>query len=168
LRQAIDAVGITTVLVTHEQEEAFALGDQVAVLREGRLEQVGTPPDLYERPASHFVATFVGRASVLTGTLVGANRVRVDTAEAPARVIEELMPGDAVRVVVRPEAMRFADQGGVAGTVRHRRYLGGRALFTVDASLGALEIEAPVDAAAPGDTVRVTIERAHAFAPDDT
>ncbi len=72
LRKAIRRVGITTVLVTHEQEEAFDLGDRVAVLHRGRLDQVGTPEELYAAPATRFVATFVGRASVLPGLLAAA------------------------------------------------------------------------------------------------
>jgi ABC-type Fe3+/spermidine/putrescine transport system ATPase subunit len=71
LRRAIRRVGITTLLVTHEQEEAFHLGDRVAVLEGGVLHQVGTPEELYDRPATLFVATFVGRASVLPGVFAG-------------------------------------------------------------------------------------------------
>ena len=61
LRAAVKKVGITTVLVTHEQEEAFHVGDRIAVLNQGRLEQLGRPLDLYQRPESRFVATFIGR-----------------------------------------------------------------------------------------------------------
>src|SRR6202043_1520135 len=83
LRRAIRRVGITTLLVTHEQEEAFYLGDRVAGLESGVLHQVGTPEELYARPATRFVATFVGRASVLPGVfegegLTGRVRVRLD------------------------------------------------------------------------------------------
>src|SRR5205823_9010922 len=67
LRALIKRVGITTMFVTHEQEEAFDLGDRVAVLHAGRLEQLATADELYEHPASLFVATFVGRANVLRG-----------------------------------------------------------------------------------------------------
>src|SRR4030095_15310688 len=77
LKRAIQRVGITTVLVTHEQEEAFHLGDRIAVLQGGVLHQVGTPEDLYERPAPRFVATFVGRASVLPAVFEGNGAVRV-------------------------------------------------------------------------------------------
>jgi len=164
LRRAIAAVGITTVLVTHEQEEAFALGDQIALLREGRLEQFGTAPELYERPATHFVAAFVGRSSTLPGTLVSPDRARLgDGVEWPVRAAGGLTAGDAVRVVVRPEAVRLTDDAGLAGTVRDRRYLGGRALFAVETPLGVIEVEAPAPAAAPGATVRLQAVRAHAF-----
>jgi putative spermidine/putrescine transport system ATP-binding protein len=168
LRAALEAVGVTTVLVTHEQDEAFALGDVVAVLRDGRLEQFGGAPDLYERPTTHFVATFVGRAATVPGILVAPDRARVtDGVEWPVRVPGGLATGSAVRVVVRPEALRLTGEGGIAGTVRARRYLGGRALFAVDTSLGMLEVEAPVDAVAVGTAVRVTAVRAHAFPIED-
>jgi ABC-type Fe3+/spermidine/putrescine transport system ATPase subunit len=164
LRGAIEAVGITTVLVTHEQEEAFALGDLVAVLRDGRLEQVGTAPTLYEDPATHFVAMFVGRAGTLPGVLVSGGRARVAAGvEWEIRTPQPLPVGAAVRVVVRPEALRFTDGSGLGGTVRGRRYLGGRALFLVATPQGDLEVEAAADAAAPGATVRVNASRAHAF-----
>ena len=65
LRRAIRRIGITTLFVTHEQEEAFELGDRVAVLNAGRLEQVGTPEELFEKPETRFVATFIGRSSVV-------------------------------------------------------------------------------------------------------
>jgi iron(III) transport system ATP-binding protein len=89
LRRAIRRVGITTLLVTHEQEEAFYLGDRVAVLEGGVLHQAGTPEELYDRPATRFVATFVGRASVLPGIFEGEGvtgrvRVRLDAPATPA------------------------------------------------------------------------------------
>jgi len=139
LREAIERVGITTLFVTHEQEEAFDLGDRVAVLDRGRLEQVGTPDELYDRPASAFVAGFVGRANALPGALLGE--------------------GPRTRVLVRPEAMRLGE-GPLAGTVTARRFAGGFAYFTVThASGAAFEVFAPHDAAAVGDAVRVAVTR---------
>src|SRR5206468_1192459 len=78
LRALITRVGITTIFVTHEQEAAFDLGDRVAVLNQGRLEQVGTADELYERPATLFVAAFVGRANVV-GDPVHVEAVQVMT-----------------------------------------------------------------------------------------
>jgi ABC-type Fe3+/spermidine/putrescine transport system ATPase subunit len=164
LRRALEAVGVTTVLVTHEQDEAFALGDVIAVLRDGRLEQFGTAPDLYERPATHFVATFVGRATTVPGIMVAPDRARVaDGVEWPVRAPDRPAPGAPVRVVVRPEALRLDAVTGLPGTVRARRYLGGRALFTVESDVGALEVEAAVDAVGIAAAVRVQALRAHAF-----
>jgi ABC-type Fe3+/spermidine/putrescine transport system ATPase subunit len=168
LRAALEAVGITTVLVTHEQDEAFALGDVVAVLRDGRLEQIGSAPDLYERPVTHFVASFVGRAATVPGVLVGEGQVRVaEGVDWPVRVPQPVAQGGAVRVVVRPEALRLVGEGGIRGVVRARRYLGGRALFSVDTAVGTLEVEAAADAVTVGAEVRVTALRAHAFPSEE-
>ncbi len=141
LRQLIKRVGITTVFVTHEQEEAFDLGDRVAVLNAGRLEQAGAPEELYERPATLFVATFVGRANVFRG--------------AAARELA----GGAELVVVRPERLRFAG-AGLPGVVRERRYTGAAAFFLVESESGErFEVLAEPDAAKVGDRVFVEAER---------
>jgi len=136
LRTLITRLGITSVFVTHEQEEAFDLGDRVAVLHDGRLEQAATPDELYEHPASLFVATFVGRANVVRGRL--------------ARV---LGARDGQIVVVRPERLQFADSG-VAGVVRERRYTGAAAFYQVDTEPGErLEVQARPGAARVGERV---------------
>jgi ABC-type Fe3+/spermidine/putrescine transport system ATPase subunit len=140
LREAIQRVGITTVFVTHEQEEAFDLGDRVAVMNAGRLEQVGTPDELYDHPATPFVATFVGRSSVVPGELAGA--------------------AAGSQAYVRPEAFRFAPDGPLAGRVTARRFAGGFAYFTVALDRGAtIEVLAPHGDARVGDAVRVAVDR---------
>jgi ABC-type Fe3+/spermidine/putrescine transport system ATPase subunit len=115
LRRAIERVGITTVLVTHEQDEAFHLGDRVAVLQGGMLHQIGAPEDLYERPATRFVAGFVGRANGLAGTLEPDGRVLLASGVrwngAPAPELEGAAPGTPVELVVRPESLAFRDPG---------------------------------------------------------
>jgi ABC-type Fe3+/spermidine/putrescine transport system ATPase subunit len=166
LRAALGKIGITTVFVTHEQEEAFALGDRVAVLNRGRLEQVGTATELYERPATLFVATFVGRASVLGGVVTAGDGARLDAGvEWPVETPGALAVGERAAVVVRPEAVRFAE-AGLGGTVTECRYLGARAFFTVDVGVGTVEVEASVRAAQVGATVHLAVERALAF-PED-
>ncbi len=160
LRDVIRRVGITTVLVTHEQEEAFDLGDRIAVLREGRVEQVGTADELYDRPATAFVAGFIGRAAELQGELLGSDRaarVRIGSVEWPARVVGA-RAGDRVRVLIRPEALQLErGGGGLAGTVVLRRFVGASAFFTVELEQGGqVEVSAAPDAAAPGDAVRVS------------
>ena len=136
LRALIKRVGITTIFVTHEQEEAFDLGDRVAVLQAGRLEQLATPDELYERPASLFVATFVGRANVVRGATARALGAR-----------------DGHVLVVRPERLRLGD-AGVPGVVRERRYTGAAAFYQVETETGdRLEVLAGPEAAAVGDRV---------------
>jgi ABC-type Fe3+/spermidine/putrescine transport system ATPase subunit len=144
LREAIQRVGITTVFVTHEQEEAFDLGDRVAVMAAGRLEQVGTPDELYDQPASAFVARFVGRINEIPGELAGG------TAGETA--------------LVRPEAMRFGT-GPLTGVVKHRRFAGGFAYFTVATPGPLLEVFAPHDATRVGAEVSVVIDRVLRWEP---
>jgi ABC-type Fe3+/spermidine/putrescine transport system ATPase subunit len=171
LKRSIQRVGITTVLVTHEQEEAFHLGDRVAVLHGGVLHQVGTPEDLYEQPATRFVATFVGRASVLPSVLEGDGTVWVPVPASsegagPVRWTAQrspelagAAPGEEVDLVVRPESLAFAAAGdpqALAGKVIERRYAGPVTYYQVAlATGGEVEVLTASGAAATGDTVRV-------------
>ena len=149
LRALITRVGITTIFVTHEQDAAFDLGDRVAVLNRGRLEQVGAADELYERPATLFVATFVGRANVVRGPA--------------ARV---LGASDGQVAVVRPERLRFAERG-LAALVKDRRYTGAAAFYEVETEHGArLEVLAAPDAARVGDRVHVEAARVMTFAEE--
>jgi ABC-type Fe3+/spermidine/putrescine transport system ATPase subunit len=165
LRRAIRRVGITTLLVTHEQEEAFHLGDRVAVLQGGVLHQAGTPEELYDRPATRFVATFVGRASVLPGVFEGHGErglVRLGGGGAawPGIAAEPLAGGEAVELVVRPETLALVaagTAGGLTGRVAERRYAGSATFYLVELAAGGIEIEvaAGAGAAAVGDQVAV-------------
>ena len=149
LRALITRVGITTIFVTHEQEAAFDLGDRVAVLNEGRLEQVGTADELYERPATLFVATFVGRANVVRGPTARALGV-----------------SDGQVAVVRPERLRFADRG-LAALVKERRYTGAAAFYEIETEHGArLDVLAAPDAARVGDRVHVEAVRVMTFSEE--
>ena len=163
LLRAVRRVGITTVLVTHEQEEAFHLGNRVAVLHGGVLHQVAAPEELYERPATRFVAGFVGRASGLPGVLMADGGVKINGVDGvvwtgePASDVGSV-PGTAVELVVRPESLAFtdADRNALAGRVVERRYAGSSTFYAVDLALGReVEVLAPASAAAEGDTVRV-------------
>ena len=141
LRALIKRVGITTLFVTHEQDEAFDLGDRIAVLHRGRVEQVGTADVLYEQPATLFVATFVGRANVVRG--------------GPARA---LGAANGQVAVVRPERLRFGPPGvgRVAGVVKERRHTGAAAVFHVETEGGErLEVLAAPDAARVGERVHL-------------
>jgi ABC-type Fe3+/spermidine/putrescine transport system ATPase subunit len=165
LKRIIRRIGITTLFVTHEQEEAFDLGDRVAVLNRGRLEQVGPPETLYEEPATRFVATFIGRASVIEGAWIGGREARLSAGPVwRASGGEDLAEGTPVDVVVRPEGLKLANAPSpvsLPGEVAGRRYAGRVALFDValDAG-GAVEVLASPDAAKPGQRVFVAAEPA--------
>jgi ABC-type Fe3+/spermidine/putrescine transport system ATPase subunit len=162
LKRAIRQVGITTLFVTHEQEEAFELGDRVAVLHRGRLEQVGIPEDLFARPATRFVATFIGRSSVLAAVWDGQGARLADGVLWPAEAAEPLAPGAAADLVVRPEALRLAPeprQHGLPGSVVERRFAGLAAYYRVATWAGEVEVLAAPDAAREGDAVVVAPDK---------
>lgn len=128
LRAIQRRIGTTMVFVTHDQEEALALSDRVAVMNGGRIEQLGTPDEVYRRPATRFVAQFIGAANVLEGT-VADGRLDVDGIlldPGPLR----LRQGDRAVVAIRPERIRLTTDGqgpdgrGVAGTVGYRAFAG--------------------------------------------
>jgi putative spermidine/putrescine transport system ATP-binding protein len=96
-------VGITTVFVTHDQEEALSIADRIAVMRNGLVEQVATPSELYARPATLFVATFVGTMNLVDGAIDASGRVRADPLELPGGEVERLTSVAAITVGIRPE-----------------------------------------------------------------
>ncbi len=158
LKRAIRQIGITTLFVTHEQEEAFELGDRVAVLNAGGLEQVGTPEELFEQPATRFVATFIGRSSVIPvrwemGARIPKGPVWGAIAGAP------LPEGSDADLVVRPEALEFSARpraDALEGEVAERRYAGRSAYFrVVTQAAGEVEVLAPPHSAREGDRVLV-------------
>jgi ABC-type Fe3+/spermidine/putrescine transport system ATPase subunit len=168
LRDLIRRIGITTVLVTHEQEEAFDLADRIALLHLGELEQLGAPEVLYDRPATPFVAGFVGRVSRLNGSLVAQDgdhaRVTAVGAEWTVRANGPLTA--SVQLLVRPDALRFAAGGPISGSVLHRRFAGTATYFTVGLASGTeVEVIAAPGAANAGDPVRMepTGTGAHAW-----
>jgi spermidine/putrescine transport system ATP-binding protein len=136
-------VGITFVYVTHDQEEAFSMSDRVAVMNEGVLEQEGPPETVYRRPATLFVAEFVGMANRLAGTVTGRSpagySVRLaDGTTTDAAGPDGLADGDDVSLIVRPEDMRLGGDG-VAAVVRAVSYLGpSRSLRVESEGLGGL------------------------------
>jgi putative spermidine/putrescine transport system ATP-binding protein len=124
LREEIRALqrdlGITTIYVTHDQEEALSMSDRIVVMNGGRVEQVGTPFEIYNEPRTRFVASFVGTLSVLNGTVLDpAGRIRVSGQEiVAARGVPRAKPGDACTVALRPEAAVLEGATPVAGTNR--------------------------------------------------
>ncbi len=164
LARVIRRVGITTVFVTHEQEEAFDLADRVAVIHRGALQQVGSPEALYETPATRFVASFIGRSNALPATWDAAGNVAVlPTGQRwPAVPGDPVSGGEPVDLLVRPESLVFAEAGAAAaagsvpGTVVARRY-GGRASLFVVALDGLSEVEVSADSRTARPEERVAV-----------
>ena len=168
IRELIHRVGTTTVFVTHEQDEAFDLGDRVALLERGRLAQVGTPEQLYAEPNSPFVARFVGRSAAVPVQVLADDGTRTRVAisgvewEIPRRAGEVTRPGPAT-LHARPEALWLTTpdaSGAVAGIVRARRFAGANAAFDVELDGGGhLEVTGAPHVARPGDRVGVVPSR---------
>jgi spermidine/putrescine transport system ATP-binding protein len=124
-------LGITFLFVTHDQDEALALSDRLAVMSQGRVEQAGTPVEVFERPQTEFVARFTGAANVFAGEVVSPGRVRLSSgAEVEVPGLGAL--GEAVRFVVRPEKLVLRkDGGGLPVVVEDCLYQGASTLWTV-------------------------------------
>jgi spermidine/putrescine transport system ATP-binding protein len=124
-------VGITFIYVTHDQEEALTMSDRIAVMNEGRVQQVADPPTLYELPRNRFVSDFIGQTNVFSGTVesVSGKRITLSTpsgkVEATAREVEVEVGAEA-HAAVRPEKVRFGSEGDNTSNVRVREivYLG--------------------------------------------
>ena len=133
-------LGITALYVTHDQEEALAIADRVAVMNEGRLEQVGPPWEVYHRPASPFVARFIGRGNLVQGRIASVedDEVRLTLDDGQALVVRRdfrlpLEPGQFVSLLIRPERLTLAPQGNrLEGRITGVEYLGGSALFHIE------------------------------------
>src|SRR5204862_5257059 len=102
IRRVHDLLGITTVLVTHDQADALSTADVVAVINGGRTEQVDTPQELYAKPANAFVAKFIGSNNELRGIHLGEGRVRIDGREFHGSLTQQLDVGVAASLCIRP------------------------------------------------------------------
>jgi iron(III) transport system ATP-binding protein len=125
LRELVHESGITTIYVTHDQEEALALSDRLAVIHNGSIQQIGTPMEIYLSPASAFVARFIGHSNLLKGRIIASDRssctIAIDgtdkTILGPA--FSEEMPQD-VLIILRPESLQIEDQLGTPSRHRNR------------------------------------------------
>jgi putative spermidine/putrescine transport system ATP-binding protein len=131
LKQLQRQLGVTLVFVTHDQEEALAMSDRVAVMRGGKIEQLGAPAELYDRPATRFVADFLGDANVIEGTVGGDGLLATD---GLAIRVPQIAVGPAA-IALRPERVRLDQVEGLAnrldGTVENVNFLGGSILYRV-------------------------------------
>jgi ABC-type Fe3+/spermidine/putrescine transport system ATPase subunit len=165
----------TVVFVTHDQEEAMSISDRIMVMHQGRILQVGTPAEIYERPATEFIARFVGAVNFITGVLGSGVPQRLTVATPLGSLcirsrLDGLAPGDRVCMVVRPEAVRLHPHGenagptSLAGAVETIMYTGAsiRCAVNVNGTRLMVDLADPRHARAfrPGDRVTVIL-------PDD-
>ena len=137
IRELQQSLGLTVIYVTHDQEEALAVSDRVIVMEGGGIAQQGTPTELYEAPASRFLADFIGDANLVDGELTADGRFVTGGAAAP--VVASVRPGPAT-LAIRPHRLVLVAQGVGAfdGTVQRAAYLGSRIEYVVASPWGEL------------------------------
>ncbi|MCK4255399.1 ABC transporter ATP-binding protein [candidate division WOR-3 bacterium] len=146
-------LGITAIYVTHDQEEALALSDKIAIMKDGRIHQVGTPEEIFERPKTFFVATFIGLSNIIQGTVKNTHPLCLDIGSNLILTIsyrKEIKIGEKVQVLIRPNDVEFMtdEKGGkdniFDGTVARTTYLGSKMDYLIDLT-SRLEIRIQTD-----------------------
>jgi iron(III) transport system ATP-binding protein len=170
LRSLHSAIGLTTVYVTHDQTEAMGMSDRIALLNAGRIQQVGKPEELYERPANRFVADFIGRNNVLEATVgsvsgrsamirfANGRELTVDAARRANGV--ELAPNARIGVCLRAESLRVTSGNGTfQGVLTDVEYVGAVHSCVVKSDVGNLKVEIPSSNGRPakGESVRLEV-----------
>ncbi|SDE28712.1 ABC transporter ATP-binding protein [Paraburkholderia lycopersici] len=153
LRAIQKRLGITTILVTHDQVEAMTMSDRIAVMHRGTIAQLSTPFDAYERPATPFASTFLGRTNTLEGEVLRRNPrcAEVEVAGTMLQVPHEGREvAGAVNVYIRPEKVRLANgDARLTGRVTTRVFVGNQWLLAVETELGKLHVAQPNHGAPP-------------------
>ena len=164
IRRICKTAGFTTIYVTHDQKEALSVADKIAVLKDGRVTQVGTPADLYHRPVSAFVAGFIGQTNILPGKIVGrdGDTVRVDTPAGPvtAAKVDGMPGGDAVQLSIRPEVMRVVRDGPgtFAGRTAESIFLGEASEHVIDVNGQRLKVISTPPIFSPPERMAVAVD----------
>ncbi len=169
VRRIVKEAGVTTITVTHDQEEALSISDRVGVMNDGRLEQIGKPEDVFQTPESRFVADFLGHASFVSG-YVSDEGVETPLGTVDFDYVEgltEAYTGVDVDLLVRPDdATALPAEGDPDGTIIHRRYDGPSFTYRVELSNGDTVhcMHNHVDSFEVGDEVQVRLELDHPLA----
>lgn len=165
IRRIVKEFGLTAVYVTHDQEEALAMADRMAILANGVIEQLGAPEEVYRNPRTSYVAGFIGETNIIPATIVGTAPVTCDASGLmlSGRVTDDAWTpavGQAVKISLRPECLRIQENGTIHGTVTEKVYLGQCIQYWVDTACGKLQVVElnPHKLYAAGDTLRLAVD----------
>ncbi len=143
VRAILKANGTTAVFVTHDQNEAFAIADEIAVMADGHIQQLDTAYNLYHRPGNRFVADFIGQGVFVDGTVLAPNRLRIEigdvACEEPIRYAHDQAPcaaGSRVDILLRPDDVIHDDASPVRARVLHKAFRGAEILYTLELGSG--------------------------------
>lgn len=143
LRLLQQDLGVTTILVTHDQEEALSMSDRIVVMQQGDVSQVAAPLDLYERPKNTFVSDFVGKTNILPGEVTDNNSVSVKGTPVTVNTDEHEVGAD-VQLCIRPEKFTMsADNAGLQVRVKASIFMGASWLYSVESDMGELFVTQP-------------------------
>jgi ABC-type Fe3+/spermidine/putrescine transport system ATPase subunit len=167
LRAVLHRAGVPALFVTHDQEDAFAIADRIALIERGRLLQTGTAEELYDRPASLAVAQFIGRSTILPaqdrGDRASLTIGGIERTFSVTRPAGNAEPIPNAHIILRPDALEVqqpAPDGGWSGRIVSRRFVGGTASYRVElADDITVEVESTNTGLREGDTVGVRIAR---------
>jgi len=166
VREILKSRNITAIMVTHDQEEAFAFADKIGVVNQGRIEQWAPPFDLYHEPATRFVANFIGQGAFIPGHLLDGSTVATEIGMIQGNRCYDWLPDTPVEVLLRPDDIIHEDSSVKRAEIMHKVFAGASSLYTLKLSTGS-----QVVAAFPshhdyqiGDFVGINIEADHLIA----
>jgi iron(III) transport system ATP-binding protein len=136
IRQILQQLHITAVMVTHDQNEAFAMADMIGVMEHGRLQQWATPYELYHKPQNRFVADFIGRGVLLPGTMLDSQQVQTSLGLFRQRYASTVQPGDKVDVLIRPDDIVHDDSSGITAQVTDKAFRGSHIMYQLKLQSG--------------------------------
>jgi len=163
VRSLLKVLGITAIMVTHDQNDAFALGDQIGVISEGKLMQWDSSFNLYHAPNSRFVANFIGEGVFVQGRIVDDTTVTTNFGEIKGEVINVDSNSNEVDVLIRPDDVSNNENGTIKGQIKRKAFKGAQTLYTIETSDGdsLLSLAPSHDDYEIGDMIGVSISADH-------
>jgi iron(III) transport system ATP-binding protein len=171
VREILKEYGIGAILVTHDQEEAFAFGDQIGLLHEGHLQQWDTPFNLFHEPQNRFVANFIGQGCLIPGLTIDDNTVKTELGMISGNRSYQWPPNTPIEVLLRPDDIEIDDEQGIPAEVVKKVFSGSATLYSLRLSTGSI-VESMIPSHHDyqlGDQVNILphIEHLIAFGPDE-